>query len=116
MISPAISAASASANTGAVAEAPQVELQALALDAPLARHVLDLDGRHVGLAGDRAHRRQLLGREADLGDVGRRREHLDVVDRRAAPCSEHRQLAALAEAIDPTLSRDARPGTIELTC
>ena len=64
----------------AVAEAPQVELEALALDAPLARHVDDLDRRDVGLAGDRAHRRQLLGGEAHLGDVGRRREHLDVVD------------------------------------
>ena len=78
----------------AVAESPQIELEALALDAPLARHVDDLHRRDVGLAGDRTHRRQLLGRESDLRDVGWGGEHLDVVDCVPHRGSEHGQFAA----------------------
>ena len=43
----------------AVAEAEQVQLQALALDHALARHICDVDRGEVGLPGDRAQAGEL---------------------------------------------------------
>lgn len=49
-----------------VAEAPQVELQALQLDALLIWHVVDQDRGKVGLAGLRADTRKLRALELNL--------------------------------------------------
>ncbi len=76
---------------GKIAEAPEEELEALALDAMLIGLVVDDDARQIGLVGDRANAHQLVRREPHIRHMRRRREDLDVVDgmaHRAAQDSE----------------------------
>ena len=63
-----------------VAETPQVQLERLRLDAELVWLILDDHLGQVWLGGHRTDRGELIGREAHGRDMGRCREHLDVVD------------------------------------
>src|SRR6266516_3590925 len=53
-----------------VAEAVQVELQRLGLEAEILRAVLDRGFVEIGLAGDRTDRGELVARQRHLGDAG----------------------------------------------
>ena len=53
-----------------VAEAGEVQLQRLRLEAERVRLVRDRRPVEIGLSGDRAHRRQLVARHLDLRDAG----------------------------------------------
>ena len=76
---------------GAVTEAPQVELQALRLDAVCIGHVLDGQAGDVGLVRDRAHRHQFVRLERNFGDVSRCGEHLDMLDGVLHSLAENRE-------------------------
>lgn len=65
---------------GKVPKAPQVQLEALGLDARAGRLVLDLDGAEIRLPRHGADRRQFIGPEPHDAHIRRGREDLEVVD------------------------------------
>src|SRR5260221_13696709 len=56
-----------------IAECAEIELQRLALDQPLARHVVDDEMREIGLAGDRTERSEFRAGEAHEVGLARMR-------------------------------------------
>ena len=72
-----------------VTKAPEIQLEALALDARLIGGVLDDQMREIGLLGNRTHAGQLVGGETNRCHVGWSGKGLDMIDGMSHGAAEH---------------------------